>query len=189
MEIVSMTATEADPLLARHSLSVAQWTLFSRVTGFVRAAVIAAILGATYFGNTFQATNTIPNLVFEFLTGSLLTTLLVPALVRHVDTHDARATKRVADNFLGLALAGFGAITILGIASGPLLVKLLSLAAGSATVAPCPQHAGLILLALLLPPVPLSALAGIGGAVMNAHGGFGLAAAAPALEAVGVVAT
>ncbi|PZS11781.1 MAG: hypothetical protein DLM64_06040 [Solirubrobacterales bacterium] len=189
IEIVSETATEQTSRLARDSFSVAQWTLFSRVSGFVRAAMVAAILGPSYLGNTFQATNTIPNLVFEFLTGSLLGTLLVPALVRHVDAHDARATKRVADNFLGLVLGGFGVMTIAGIASGPLIVKLLSLPVGSATVAHSQQHAGLILITLLMPQVLLYAIAGVGGAVMNAHGRFALAAAAPAFENAGVTAT
>ena len=163
--------------------------MFSRVSGFVRAAVVAAVLGPTYLGNTFQATNTLPNLVFEFLTGSLLGIVLVPALVRHVDAQDDQAKRRLAGNFLGLVLAGFAVVTILGIALGPLLVRLLSLPVASAAVARGQQHSGLILIALLMPQVVLYAIAGVGGAVMNAHGRFALSSAAPALENLGVIAT
>ena len=163
--------------------------MFSRVSGFVRAAVVAAVLGPTYLGNTFQATNVLPNLVFEFLTGSLLGIVLVPALVRHVDAQDDEAKGRLAGNFLGLVLAGFVVVTVLGIALGPLLVRLLSLPVASAAVAHGQQHSGLILIALLMPQVLLYAIAGVGGAVMNAHGRFALSSAAPALENLGVIAT
>ena len=71
------------------SLSVALWTVVSRFTGVLRGIVIAAVLGATYFANTYQYTNSLPNLVFYgLLAGSMFSSLLVPALVRHVDPGD-----------------------------------------------------------------------------------------------------
>lgn len=187
-ELASSPAGDENQL-ARHSISMAQWTMVSRVSGFARAAVIAAVLGPTYLGNTFQATNYVPNIVFEFLTGSLLVTLLVPALVRHIDARRPREVERVAGGFLGVALAGFFAVTVLGIAGGPLLVKLLALQATGAGVADAQEHTGLILLALLMPQVMLYGIAGVGAAVMNAHGRYALAAAAPVFENVGVIAT
>jgi putative peptidoglycan lipid II flippase len=146
-------------------------------------------LGPTYLGNTYAATSFVPNLVFEFLTGSLLVTLLVPALVRHVDAKDSAETNRIAGSFLGLALAGFAVLTVLGIALAPLLARLLAVQASSGEVARDERHAGVILLVLSMPQVLLYAVAGIGGAVMNAHGRFALAAAAPALENFGLIAT
>ena len=75
---------------------VALWTLVSRSTGFVRAAIVAAVLGPTYFGNTYQATTQVPALIFEFLTGSLFASLLVPALVRALDGGGPAAVRRLA---------------------------------------------------------------------------------------------
>ena len=67
-------------------MTVAAWTIVSRVTGLARFAVIGAVLGPTFFGNTYQFTNSLPNLVYYgFLAGSLFSSLLVPALVRHID--------------------------------------------------------------------------------------------------------
>jgi putative peptidoglycan lipid II flippase len=176
-------------LLARQSLSAAKWTVLSRVTGFVRAAVVAAVLGATYLGNIFQETNYLPNIVFESLTGSLLATLLVPELVRHIDRRDPSQTQRVANGFLGVALGGFFLLTVAMIAAGPLVVGLLSLQAAGHGVGAAQQRVGVILLALLMPQVLFYAVAGVGGAVMNAHGRFALAAAAPAFENIGVMVT
>jgi putative peptidoglycan lipid II flippase len=178
----------ADEPLARQSLSVAQWTLVSRVTGFMRAAAIGAVLGPTYLGNAFQATNMVPNLVFELLTGSLLVSLLVPVLVRLVDARDAAAAQRTAGGFLGLAVVGFLGVVAVGLAAAPLLAAALTSAVPDPQVARAQQHAALLLLALFAPQILFYALAGIGAAVMNAHGRFALAAAAPLIENVGVIA-
>ena len=78
---------------ARDTMTVAVWTMISRVTGLARVIVIGAVLGPTYFGNSYQLTNVLPNLVFYgFLAGSLLSSLLVPALVRHIDAGDGAET-------------------------------------------------------------------------------------------------
>ena len=54
------------------SLSVAVWTLVSRITGVLRGITVAAVLGATYLANTYQFTNSLPNLVFYgLLAGSM----------------------------------------------------------------------------------------------------------------------
>ena len=182
-------ASDGPASIAQSSRSVAQWTLVSRLTGFARAIVIAAILGPTYLGNTFLALNFVPNLTFELLTGSLLGSLLIPALVRRIDAGDQEGVRRIAGSFLGLALAGFTAITVLAIAAGPAIVALLSSTVSDGAVAAEQRHAGFILLVLLMPQVVLYGIAGIGAAIMNAHGRFALAAAAPALENVGIIAT
>src|SRR5205809_5302125 len=49
---------------ARDSMTVAGWTIASRATGVLRFAVIGAVLGPTFFGNTYQFTNSLPNLIY-----------------------------------------------------------------------------------------------------------------------------
>src|ERR1700760_925977 len=67
------------------SFGVAGWTFFSRATGLLRVVVAGAILGPTFFANIFQATNTIPNLTYNLMAGSLLTELIIPILVAELD--------------------------------------------------------------------------------------------------------
>lgn len=182
-----VTGTALD--LARDSVTVAKWTVVSRVTGVGRVVAIAAVLGPTYFGNLFQATNLLPNLTFELLTGTLFATLLVPPLVRSVDRGDARATQRLAGGFLGLAIIAFAAVAGLVILASPLVLRLLTAGVASPGVAAAQRQAGWLLLALLMPQVVLYGVAGTAGAVLNARGRFALPAGAPALENVGVIAT
>ena len=171
------------------SLVVAGWTLVSRLTGFGRVAVIAAVLGPTYFGNTYQATNTLPNTVYYgLLAGSLVSSILVPALVRHIDLGDRESSARVAGGSLGLVLAALAAVVPLVLVAAPLLLSWAASSSGQAEAAAGQGRVALWFLFMLLPQAFLYAVIGCGSAVMNAHRRFALAAAAPALENVGSIA-
>ena len=80
---------------AGDSITVAAWTIVSRVTGVAEVRRSSARYSApTFFGNTYQFTNSLPNLVYYgFLAGSLFSSLLVPALVRHIDAGDRAASR------------------------------------------------------------------------------------------------
>lgn len=160
---------------ARDTMTVAVWTMISRVTGLARVIVIGAVLGPTYFGNSYQLTNTLPNLVFYgFLAGSLLSSLLVPALVRHIDAGDGDETGRVAGGFLGVEWS------ILMVAAPVAMVAVpLFLPNG---------ESALVLAALAIPQVFCYAMVASATAVMYARRRYLLAAAAPALENLGVIA-
>src|SRR5256885_5011509 len=117
---------------ARDSMTVAAWTIISRVTGVIRFAVIAAVLGPTFFGNTYQVTNSLPNLLYYgLLAGSLFSSLLVPALVRHIDAHDQRASERIAGGFLGITLLLLLLVAPLAIIAGPQVLRFAALGGGS----------------------------------------------------------
>jgi putative peptidoglycan lipid II flippase len=171
------------------SMSVAVWTIISRFTGVLRGVTVAAVLGATYFANTYQFTNSLPNLVFYgLLAGSLFSSILVPALVPHVDSGDRRAAARTAGGLLGLALVGMLALVPVVAVLTPVLLHLGAMGATDPAAARGQAHIGAILVLLLLPQVPLYAVVGTAAAVMNAHRRFALASAAPALENLGTIA-
>src|SRR6516165_5534243 len=110
------------------SLSVALWTMVSRFTGVLRSITIAAVLGVTYFANTYQFTNSLPNLIFYgLLGGSLFSSLLVPAIVGHVDSGNRRAAARTAGGLLGMALLGMLAIVPVVAVLTPWLLQLGSI--------------------------------------------------------------
>jgi peptidoglycan biosynthesis protein MviN/MurJ (putative lipid II flippase) len=171
------------------SLSVAVWTFISRFTGVVRGITVAAVLGVTYFANTYQFTNSLPNLVFYgLLAGSMFSSLLVPALVGHIDSGNRLAAARTAGGLLGVAMVGMLAIVPVAAIATPWLLKLGSAGAAESGVAGSQARIGAVLVLLLLPQVPLYAVVGTATAVMNAYRRFALAAAAPALENLGTIA-
>lgn len=175
--------------LAGNSTAVAAWTIVSRVTGFVRIALIAAVLGPTYLGSLFLAINFLPTLALQFLAGSLIGSLLIPSLTPSIDRRDRAATDELAGGFLGAALVAFGAVALLAVLAAPLILGVLTIGVENRAAAADQLRAGWVLMALTMPQLALYGIAIIGGAVMNAHGRFALAAAAPVAENVGVMLT
>lgn len=174
--------------MAGDSVAVAGWTMVSRITGFGRFIAIAAVLGPTFFGNLFEATNLLPNLAFELLTGPLIAAMLVPSLVRRIDAKDADGTAKLAGGFLGVLSVIFAVAVVILVAAGPLVLGLLTLLVPDASIRADQLSVGWPLLAMVMPQALLYAMAATGVAVQNSHNKFRLAAAAPAVENIGIMA-
>ena len=180
---------DAAAAAAGDSITVAAWTIVSRVTGVAKFACIGAVLGPTFFGNTYQFTNSLPNLVYYgFLAGSLFSSLLVPALVRHIDAGDRRASERVAGGFLGITLAALLLIAPVAITLGPLVLRFASLTGASPVVGAAQENVGRLLIVMFIPQIFCYGVVGTATAVMNSRQRFALAAGAPAVENLGTIA-
>ena len=68
--------------LSGSARSMAVGTVASRATGFLRTAVLVAVLGVEGVGAAYNVANTTPNIVYELLLGGVLTSVVVPLLVR-----------------------------------------------------------------------------------------------------------
>lgn len=177
---VDLAAESAPAGAAGDSIAVAGATVVSRVTGVARFAAIGAVLGPTFFANTYQLTNSLPNLVYYgFLGGSLFSSLLVPSLVRHIDAGDRRACERIAGGFLGMSLLTLVCAAPLAVLAAP---YVLAVGHGGQT------GTGRLLILMFVPQIFCYGVVGTSTAVMNAHRRFLLAAAAPALENIGTLA-
>nr|MDQ6911125.1 murein biosynthesis integral membrane protein MurJ [Actinomycetota bacterium] len=74
------------PDLLRSTVKVTTGNLASRVTGLLRVLAVAAALGATFLGNTYQSANLVSNLLFELLAAGVLSSVLVPPFVELLDS-------------------------------------------------------------------------------------------------------
>jgi putative peptidoglycan lipid II flippase len=164
------------------------WTLVSRATGFLRVAVVAATLGATYLGNTYGATNYIPNLTLELVSGSVLGSLLVPPLIRALDGHGPAAAQRLAGTYLGVVLTALTAVALVAAIAAPLLLELFAAGVSDRDIAGDQLEVGWVLLALQVWQIPLYGLVQVATAAQTARGRFALAAGAPVIENVGIMA-
>jgi putative peptidoglycan lipid II flippase len=171
------------------TLGVAGWTLVSRLTGLVRIAVAGATLGPTFFANIFQITNTLPNLTYNLFAGSLVPALVVPSLVEALDREGTDGARRLGRSLTGVVLVGFAACSALVVCSGPVFVTLVTAGIGDGASAAQAQRQTWVLLLLVVPQIMLYGVAAIGVAAQNARQRFALAAAAPAVENVGLVVT
>ncbi|NYD38301.1 murein biosynthesis integral membrane protein MurJ [Actinomycetospora corticicola] len=165
-----------DSSLVKASGGMAIATLVSRLTGFLRTLALAATLGLGLVGSSFNIANTLPNIIFELLLGGVLTSVVIPVLVRAAkedgDDGDAFAQKLLS----GAAVALFVATTAATIAA-PLLVR---------PYISDPQDVELAarFAYLLLPQIFFYGMGALFGAILNARAVFGPAAWAPVLNNV-----
>ncbi len=118
----SDTGSSASILSA--SKVMAAGTFVSRITGFMRAGLLAAAIGISLHGEVFNVANTIPNSIYILVAGGVFNTVLVPQLVRAIknDADDGHAYANRILTLGALVLAGVTAVLIL---IAPLLLRLL----------------------------------------------------------------
>lgn len=114
----------ADDRIGRASVFLASGTIVSRVLGFVKAIVLAGVIGIAYSqsADAFAIANGLPSILFAIVAGGVLSAVLVPQIVR-ASVHDDGGTAYV-NKLLTLALVIIGAATIVATAAAPLLVLL-----------------------------------------------------------------
>ena len=171
--------------LARHTAVISSLNLVSRLTGFVRMLVVAAVLGTTFLGNTYQSANSVPNLVFELFAAGALQAVLVPTLVEAIQRQGRAEAERIAGLVLGSLLAAMAVLLVVGLAAAPLIARVLfagSPAGGSQV------RLGTVFLWLFLPQVLFYAGGLVATAVLNAEDHFAMPAFAPVINNVVVTA-
>ena len=159
----------------------------SRAFGGLRMVVIAAVLGTTYLGNTFQASNSVSNVLFELLAAGALSAVLVPTFVDLLGRGEQRRAEEVAGGVLSIALVGLAAVTLVGMLLAPVLARILTSGVADAAVAADQRALATFLLRFFIPQVLLYAIGAVTTAVLHARGSFALTSAAPIGNTVVVV--
>ncbi|HMJ76035.1 MAG TPA: lipid II flippase MurJ, partial [Iamia sp.] len=172
------------PGTVRAAVGMGAITAVSRVVGFLRVLVVAAVLGISPLGDAFQSANSLSNVLFELLAAGALSAVLVPAFVQLIDAGDESGAEEVAGGVLGLALAGLGALIAVAILGAPLLAHLLTLDASAEQ-----RELVTFLLRLFLPQVVLYAAGTVATGVLYAKRRFLATAAAPIGNTVVMVAS
>ncbi|RDH77700.1 hypothetical protein DVS77_15145 [Mycolicibacterium moriokaense] len=185
----STNMAQARASTPRASATVAAWTLVSRVTGLGRVIVIGAVLGPTFLANTFVATNTVPSLVFLAIAGTVLTSVVLPAIVRTTQTNGDRGAADLLGRLAGFLLLVTGAAVVPVLLGAPWIARLLTFGIADAAVRARFEHIAVVMLLVVAPQLMFYVIASLGAAAQQARGHFALAAAAPAVENVGVMAT
>ena len=184
----SAVGTRGARRLATDSATVSAWTLVSRVLGLVRVVIIGAALGPTFFANTFQAGYTVPNLVFTVIAGPVLAMVAVPAVVRSLGADGQEGARLFLARLAGALLAASGLLAAAVVLASPLIAWSLTVGIPEAAGRARAQDLTLLLVVLVAPQVVLYTIAGLAVAAQQARGRFALAAAAPAVENVVVIA-
>jgi putative peptidoglycan lipid II flippase len=171
-------AAGGDGATTRAAAGMGAITAVSRTVGMVRVLVIAAVLGSSYLGNAFSSANSVSNVLFELLAAGALSAVLVPAFVSRLDARDQRGAEEVAGGVLGVALAGLGVVTVVGVVFAPLLARALTVGVPE-SVAGDERALVTFLLRFFVPQVLLYAAGTVAAAALYAQRRFPVTAAAP----------
>jgi len=164
--------------LARNSLVVGLATVLSRLLGFARDMLIARLLGAGPVADAFLVAFRLPNLVRRVLGEGGLNAPFVPVYLGVRGESGPGAARRFAgEAFAWLALA-VGGLTALFLLVAPWLVLGI---AGGFRDAPQTYALAIDYTRIALPFLAFTSLASLLSAMLNAEGRFLVAALAPSL--------
>ena len=170
--------------LLRSTRVMALGTVASRATGFLRTAMIAAVLGVGGVGVAFNVANTAPNIVYELLLGGILTSVVVPLLVRAAKEGEEEGLA-YAQRLLSLTVLVLGAASVLLVLLAPVIVDAY-LDDGTD---PATRDLAVVLARFFLPQVLFYGAGAVMGAYLNTRGRFGPPMWAPVLNNVVVLLT
>ena len=178
--IVGMSA------ILRAVLSTTAATALSRVTGFVRTTVVAAVLGTGVIANAFGVATALPTLIYDLFLGGILWSIFVPLLVERMTNHGEEDARRLTNALLTLILPFLAVLVLLGIVFAEPVVELSTAWSGSEELSPEEaqetKELAVWLFRFLVLNVFFYGISTIGTGVLNAHRRFFLPTIAPVLN-------
>ena len=169
----------------RKILSVGGWTLVSRVTGFARDIVMAAVLGAGPVADAFVVAQRLPNHFRAIFGEGAFNSAFVPAYARIYETDGDPAARRFASRIFTLMLVVQVIVLVVALLAMPWVVRLL---APGFSNDPAKFDLAVTLTRITFPYLLFITLVTLLSGLLNAHERFAAAAAAPILLNVSIVA-
>ena len=170
--------------MIRSFLTVSTGTLASRLLGFARDSMIAALLGAGPVADAFLAAFQLVNVVRRMLSEGALNAALVPAWLRVRETGGAVAAAAFAGSVLGTVSAALVVATaLIGLLMPLVMTALAPGFAGSETLQLAVDDAR-----LMLPYLAFAGPVTVMMALLNAQGRFALTAFSPLLFNIALIA-
>ncbi len=171
-----------DAAVVSRSWGMALATLISRITGFIRIVLLAAILGAA-LSSAFSVANQLPNLIAALVLEATFTAIFVPVLAR-AERDDIDGGEAFVRRLVTLATTLLLAATVTSVAAAPLLVRLMLGSEPKVNQALTTAFAF-----LLLPQVLFYGLSSVFMAILNNRNVFGPPAWAPVINNIVAIAT
>ena len=158
---------------------IAVLTLLARVAGFGRTLVFTNTVGAGSTGDTYQAANTVPNIVFEVVAGGALASLVVPMLAGGIAAGNTEQVRRTASALMGWTLLVLTPLAVAIAVFAEPIARFLLVGGDDAEVALAARF-----LLVFAPQVVLYGIGIVLTGVLQAHRRFAGPAIAPLLSSL-----
>ncbi|WP_214107018.1 murein biosynthesis integral membrane protein MurJ [Acrocarpospora catenulata] len=167
--------------MLRASAIMAAGTLVSRLTGFLRTAILASAIGVAVLGDAYNVAYTIPFVLFDLLIGGVLSSVVVPAIVRH-QKHDPDGGRKYEQRLLTAATVALTLVAVLAVVFAKPLVQLYA-----DDLAPNGLAAAVTLARFILPQIAFFGIGAVAGAILNTRDRFAAPMWAPVLNNLVVI--
>jgi putative peptidoglycan lipid II flippase len=171
--------------LLKSSAVMAAGTMVSRLTGFVRSALIVSALGLGFLGDSFQVAYQLPTMIYILTVGGGLNSVFVPQLVRAMKEDDDGG-EAFANRLLTLVMVALAALTGLALFGAPLLVRMLS---NPVATNPAANDVAVTFTRYFLPSIFFMGIHVVMGQILNARGKFGAMMWTPVLNNIVIIVT
>jgi putative peptidoglycan lipid II flippase len=159
--------------MLKGAFTVGMWTMASRILGFARDILIAAILGTSPVADAFFVALRLPNLFRRLFGEGAFNAAFVPSISAILHTEGMEAAAGFAEEATAVMVFWLGSITVVGEIFMPWLLYVLAPGFSG-------NH-GKFALAVALTRIMFPCLTALFSGVLNAMGRFAAAAAAPLL--------
>ncbi|MDT0403009.1 murein biosynthesis integral membrane protein MurJ [Streptomyces edwardsiae] len=171
--------------LLKSSAVMAAGTMVSRLTGFIRSAMIVSALGLALLGESFQIAYQLPTMIYILTVGGGLNSVFVPQLVRSMKD-DEDGGEAYANRLLTLVMVALAALTAIAWLAAPLLVRALSV---SVADDPAANDVAVTFTRFFLPSIFFMGVHVVMGQILNARGRFGAMMWTPVLNNIVIIVT
>jgi putative peptidoglycan lipid II flippase len=168
--------------LLRSSGVMAMGTIASRITGFLRSAILIYAIGTHDLGNAYNLANTIPNIVYNLALGGILTSVVVPLLV-NAAKRDRDRGEAYDQRIFTLGVLALGGITVVATLAAEPIAHLYASNIGS----PAAYHLTVIFAYFFIPQIFFYGVSSLAGAILNARGSFAAPMWTPVINNVVVI--
>ncbi|GAA3806531.1 murein biosynthesis integral membrane protein MurJ [Streptomyces phyllanthi] len=171
--------------LLKSSAVMAAGTMVSRLTGFIRSAMIVSALGLNLLGESFQVAYQLPTMIYILTVGGGLNSVFVPQLVRAMKEDDDGG-EAYANRLLTLVMVALGGLTVAAWFAAPLLVRALSNPLATNASA---NEVAVTFTRYFLPSIFFMGIHVVMGQILNARGRFGAMMWTPVLNNIVIIVT
>ncbi len=162
--------------MLRNIATIGAWTAASRVLGFLRDILIAALLGAGPVADAFFVALKLPNLFRRLFGEGAFNAAFVPAFAATLAGEGEAPARRLAEEVASVMAVWLGFLTVVGLPLMPLLTRLL---APGFVADPAKFALSVTLCRLTFPYLMLICLSALLSGVLNSLHRFAAAAATP----------
>lgn len=170
--------------LLKSLAAVSSMTMFSRVLGFARDAIVARVFGAGMATDAFFVAFKLPNLLRRIFAEGAFSQAFVPILAEYKSKQGEDATRVFVSYVSGLLTLALAVVTVIGMVAAPWVITIT--APGFADTA---DKFALTsqLLRITFPYILLISLASLVGAILNTWNRFSVPAFAPTFLNVSMI--